>query len=179
MQALAAALGPKLLLALAQPEPAGVNVDVGVGQGLAGGAVGAFLTTLVVGAIAVAVFPDRTEELMVAVVAEPVESFAYGVLALLGLFVVTLLLVVTVLGIVLAVPLVLVAYVLWAAGSAVAFLAIADRILDRDRDDEGWFVTLLLAAGLNGALAATGVGGLVGLAVGAAGFGAILRPYLG
>jgi len=177
MQALSAVPVSTRLLSLAQPDPGGVNVDVSLGSGLAGGAVGVFLTTLVVGAIAVAVFPDRTEALMAAVVAEPVESFAYGVLALLGLVVVTVLLVLTVLGIVLAVPLLLVAYVLWAAGSAVAFLAVADRILDRE-DDDDWLVTLLLAAGLNGALAATGIGGVVGLAVGAAGFGAILRPYL-
>ena len=66
MQALAVETATRLL-AVAQPG-SGFDVDVSLGQGLAGGAVGAFLTTLVVGAIAVAVFPERTEALMAAVV---------------------------------------------------------------------------------------------------------------
>jgi len=177
MQALAVDLATRLLLV--QQEP-GFDVDVTLGQGLAGGAVGAFLTTFVVGAIALAVFPERTEELMDAVVDDPVGSFAYGVLSLVALVAATILLVFTIIGILVALPLVLVAYVFWAAGSAVAFLAIADRLIGGDEDDtdEDWLLTLFVAALLSGGLAATGVGAVLGLAVGAAGFGAILRPHL-
>ena len=173
MQALAVETAVRLL-AVTQPG-SGFDVEVSLGQGLAGGAVGAFLTTLVVGAIAVAVFPERTEALMEAVVEEPVESLVYGLLALFGLALLTLVLVFTIVGIVVAIPLLFVAYVLWAVGATVAYLAIADRIVGHD---DGWLPVLLVAALLNGALAATGIGSLVGLAVGAAGFGTILRPYL-
>ena len=59
--------------------------------------------------------------------------------------------------------------------AAVAFLAIADRLVDRE---DGWTKPLLIAAGLNGALALTGVGGIVSFGIGAAGFGAVLRDWL-
>ncbi|MGB9965378.1 hypothetical protein [Halobacterium sp. CBA1126] len=154
----------------------GLDVNVSLGQGLASGAVGAFLTTLVVGAIAVAVYPDRTEQLMADVLDDPVGSFAYGLLCALALFVVTLLLVFTIVGIVVALPLALVAYVVWAVGAAVAYLAIADRLVGHE---DGWLKALLVAAAINGALAATGVGGLVALLVGVTGFGAVLRAYFG
>jgi hypothetical protein len=150
-------------------------VDISLGQGPAGGAVGAFLTTLVVGAIAVAVFPERTEELMAALVEEPVDSLVYGLVVVVGLVLLTFLLVITIVGILVALPLLVVAYVLWAVGATVAYLAIADRLVGHD---DGWLPALLVAAGLNGALTATGIGGFIGLAVGAAGFGAILKPYL-
>jgi len=162
------------LLTVAEPG-SGFDVNVSLGQGLAGGGVGAFLTTLVVGAIAVSVFPERTEALMEAVVEDPVESFVYGILALFGLGLLTLVLFITVIGILLAVPLLFVAYLLWAVGAAVAYLAIADQLVGHD---DGWLKPLLLAAGLNGALAATGIGSVVALAVGAAGFGTVLKPYL-
>lgn len=162
------------LLTVVEPG-SGFDVDVTVGQGLAGGAVGAFLTTLVVGAIAVTVFPERTEALMDAVVEDPVESFVYGILALFGLGLLTLVLFITIIGIVLALPLLFVAYVLWAVGATIAYLAVADRLVGHD---DGWLAALLVAAGLNGALAATGIGSVVALAVGAAGFGTILKPYL-
>ena len=173
MQTLAVA-AVTTLLTVAEPG-SGFDLNVSVGQGLAGGAVGAFLTTLVVGAIAVAVFPERTEALMDAVVEDPVESFVYGILALFGLGLLTLVLFITLIGIVLALPLLFVAYLLWAVGAAVAYLAIADRLVGHE---DGWLKALLLAAGLNGALAATGIGSVVALAVGAAGFGTILKPYL-
>ncbi|CQH57917.1 uncharacterized protein HHUB_2628 [Halobacterium hubeiense] len=153
----------------------GLDVDVTLGQGLVGGAVGAFLTTLVVGAIAVAVFPERTERLMARVLDDPVNSFAYGLFSVLALFVVAILLVFTVVGIVVALPLVLVAYVVWAVGAAVAYLAVADRLVGHE---DGWLKALLVAATINGALAATGVGGLLAVVVGITGFGAVLQPYL-
>lgn len=170
MQALAA----EFTMALVTQPGGGFDVDLTLGEGLAGGAIGAFLTTLVVGAIAVAVFPERTERLMNAVLDDPVSSFGYGLLSLVGLFAVTLLLVFTIVGIVVALPLLLVAYVVWAVGAAVAYLGIADRLVGHE---DGWLKPLLVAAVINGALAATGVGSILALAIGIAGFGAVLRPY--
>lgn len=153
----------------------GLDLDVTLGQGLVGGAVGAFLTTLVVGAIAVAVFPERTETLMARVLDDPLNSFAYGLFSVLALALMAVLLVFTVVGIVVALPLVLVAYVVWAVGAAVAYLAVADRLVGHE---DGWLKALLVAATINGALAATGVGAVLAVVVGITGFGAVLQPYL-
>ena len=170
-------VSPLLGRTLAQAAQVGTDVNVGVEPafGVVGGAVGAFLTTLVVGAILIAVAPGYVERTMATVLDEPVESFLYGLLCLVAVVVVTILLVVTLVGILLAIPLGLVAYVVWAVGAAVAFLAIADRLVDRE---DGWTKPLLIAAGLNGALALTGVGGIVSFGIGAAGFGAVLRDWL-
>lgn len=150
--------------------------DVTLGEGLAGGAISAFLTTLIVGAILVALAPAYVERLMAAVLDEPVGSLVYGFVVLVVLLFVTVLLVVTIVGILVAVPLILVAYLVWAVGATIAFLAIADRLVDRE---DGWLLPVFVAAALNGALAITGVGAILGLAVGAAGFGAVLRDYFG
>jgi len=143
---------------------------------LVGGAIGAFLTTLVVGAILVAVAPDYTEGKMASLLDEPVSAFIYGFVSLIFFALVIFVLVVTIIGILVAVPLVLVVYVVWAVGAAIAFLAIADRVVGHD---DGWVKPLVVGAGINGALTLTGLGGIVTFAIGAAGFGAVLRDYLG
>ena len=140
-----------------------------------GGAVGAFLTTLVVGAILIAVAPAYTERRMADLVAEPVGSFVYGVVALLALGFVILLLFITIVGILVAAPLALLAWAIWAVGSVVAFLVVADRIVGHE---DGWLVPLLVGAGINGLLTLTGVGGILSFCLGAAGFGAVLRSLL-
>ena len=154
----------------------GPNVDVGVdpGVGVVGGSIGAFLTTLVVGGVMIAVVPDYTERMMGIVLDEPVGAFVYGFVALLIVVVLTVLLAITIVGILLALPLALVAYLVWAVGAAVAYLAIGDRLVGHD---DGWVKPLLVGAGINGALAITGIGGLVSFAIGAAGFGAVLRDW--
>lgn len=144
--------------------------------GLAGGAVGAFLTTLVVGAILVAVAPGYTERTMESVAEDPIGSFVYGLVFLGGLVILTILLAITIVGIFVIVPLVLAAVVVWGIGAAIAYLAIADRLVGRE---EGWPKPLVVAAALNGALALTGIGGIVSFAIGAAGFGAVLRGMMG
>ena len=156
-------------------EAPGVDIDVGFGEGLAGGAVGAFLTTLVVGAILVAIFPEYTQRMMTSVTEEPVESLVYGLLALVLLLVASFLLFITIIGIVVAIPLLLLAWVVWGVGAAIAYLAIADRLVGH-RD--GWLKPLLVAAGINGVLTMTGIGGLIAFAIGAAGFGAVLRSRM-
>ncbi|WP_121742665.1 hypothetical protein [Natronorubrum halophilum] len=151
------------------------GVDIGTTGGLVGSAIGSFLTTLVVGAIMVAVAPEYTERMMADVLEDPVNAFVYGILSLIGLFVLTLLLVITIVGIIVAIPLAIVAYLVGAIGSVIAYLAIADRLVGRE---DGWLKPLLVAAGLSGALALTGIGGLLSLCIAAAGFGAVLRDYL-
>lgn len=156
----------------------GPSIDVTTGNvvlNVVSGAVGAFLTTLLVGAILVALVPEYTERTMAKVVDEPLGSFGYGVVILLLLLLVTFVLAITIIGLLLAIPLVIVTYLVWAIGSAIAFLAIADRLVGRE---DGWTKPLLVAAGINGLLAVTVIGGLVSFAVGAAGFGAVLREYL-
>lgn len=154
-----------------------VNVDLDFNPfvNLVGGAVGSFVTTLVVGAILVAVAPEYLEDRMAAVLEDPVGSFVYGFAVFLLLILVTIVLAITIIGIIVAVPLAILGYVVWAFGSGVAFLAIADRLVGHD---DGWTTPLFVAAALNGGLVLTGIGGLVGFVVGAAGFGAVLEDRL-
>jgi hypothetical protein len=137
--------------------------------------VGAFLTTLVVGAVLVAVVPEYTERTMAAVLDGPVGTFLYGIVCLVFVVLVTVVLVITGIGILIAIPFALAAFLVWAVGAAIAFLAIGERLVGRE---DGWLRPLLVAAGINGALALTGIGGIVAFAVGAAGFGAVLRDWL-
>lgn len=170
VQSVAAAVS----IAQANPDP-GINVDIGTTGGLVGGAVSAFLTTLVVGAIMVAIVPAYTERMMAAVLEDPVGAFLYGIFSLVTLGLLILLLVVTIVGIFVAIPLGIVAYLMWAVGSVIGYLAIAERLVGRT---DGWLKPLVVAAGINGALALTGIGSLVSLCVGAAGFGIVLRDAL-
>lgn len=142
---------------------------------LAGSAVAAFLTTLVVGAIMIAVAEEYTEARMVDILGEPVGTFLYGIAVLLLLFLATIVLVVTVVGIFVAVPLLLAAYLVWAVGAAIAFLAVGDRLVGHE---DGWAKPLVIGAAINGGLTITGIGGIVSFAVGAAGFGAVIRDLL-
>ena len=152
-----------------------VNVTTNPLRNVVSSAVGAFLTTLVVGAIMIAVWPDYTQGKMQRVLDDPLGTFVYGLVVIVFLVVVTVVLAITIVGIVVAIPLMIASWVLWAVGSAIAFLAIADRIVGHE---DGWTTPVLVAAGLNGLLTLTGIGGLVSFAVGAAGFGAVLRAYL-
>jgi hypothetical protein len=139
-----------------------------------GSAVGAFLTTLAVGAVMVALLPDYTDRMKAAVGSNPVGSLVYGLVSLVFLVLVTIVLVVTIIGILVAVPLLVLAYLVWAVGSAIAFLAIGERIVGTD---DGWLKPLAVGAGINGALTLSGIGALVAFCIGAAGFGAVLRDW--
>jgi hypothetical protein len=153
--------------------PTGIEISP-VSQ-LGGSAVSAFLTTLIVGAVLIAVVPDYTEQKMATLVAEPLDSFMYGFACVVFLVLVTFILAITIIGVVVALPLGLVTYLVWAVGAAIAFLTIGDRLVGHD---DGWTKPLLVGAAINGSLTLTGVGGLVGFGIGAAGFGAVLRDYL-
>ena len=159
---------------VAQMDP-GVAPGPGGLTSVLGSAVGAFLTTLIAGAILIAVVPDYARKQMADVLENPVGSFLYGLASLVLLFLATLVLVLTVIGIVLAIPLAVLAYIVWAVGAAIAFLAIGDRLVGHQ---EGWTKPLLVGSAINGGLTLTGIGGLVTFAIGAAGFGAVLRGYL-
>jgi hypothetical protein len=165
------AVNPTIVAQMAPVGEAGANPLVQ----LVGSAVGAFLTTLVVGAILIAIVPAYTERMMSTVVDRPIGAFLYGLVCLIFLALVTFVLFITIIGIVVALPLLLLSYLVWAVGASIAFLAIGDRLVGHD---DGWTKPLLVAAGINGALTLTGIGGIVAFGVGAAGFGAVLRDYL-
>lgn len=154
---------------------AGVDIPQSGGQSLIGSAISAFLTTIIVGAILVAVTPAYTDRLLTDVFDEPGSAFLYGFGSVLSLALLSVLLVLTVFGVLFAIPLIVVTYLVWAVGATIGFLAISDRLVGHD---DGWLKPLLVAAGLNGGLALTGIGGIVSFVVGAVGFGAILRDYL-
>lgn len=156
----------------------GTQVDVTVGspfENVLGSAVGAFLTTLVVGAIMLAVAEEYTEARMAQVLENPLGTFIYGLVCLVFVILVVVVLAITIVGLIVAVPFAILAWVIWAAGSAVGFLAVADHFVGHD---DGWTTPLVVAAAANGLLALTGIGGLLSFAVGAAGFGAVLGDYL-
>jgi len=152
-----------------------VSVDANPVANVLGGAVGAFLSTLLVGALLVAFVPEYLERMVGEVTEEPLSSLLWGVFNLLAVGVLAVLLVITVVGVVVAIPLLVVTWLAWAAGSAVAFLAVADRLVGHG---DGWLKPLAVGAALNGLLSVTGVGGLVSFVVGAVGFGALVRDYM-
>lgn len=138
-------------------------------------ALGSFLTTLIVGAILIAIAPEYSRDRMADALAEPIESFLYGIGSLLLLFIAIFVLAITIVGIIVAIPLAILAYVIWAVGAAIAFLAIGDRLVGHG---DGWTKPLLVGAAINGGLTLTGIGGLLTFAIGAVGFGTVLRGYL-
>ena len=152
-----------------------LDVPVRTGVGLAGSAVWTFVTTVVLGAILVAISPEYTKARMADVVSTPLESVLYGILALLGVIVLAILFVITIIGIPIAIASVFAAYLLWIFGAIIAYLAIADRLVGID---DGWLKPLLVAGAINGALVLTGIGGLVSFVIGAAGFGTVIRALL-
>ncbi|QSG07775.1 hypothetical protein [Halapricum desulfuricans] len=160
-----------VLQSLDTPDPGGIDVAFSLG----GGAASAFLSTLLVGAILVALAPDYTERQIDEIRENVVGAFIYGVISLIALLLLSLVLFITIIGVPVAVALLVLAVVLWAVGAAIAFLAIADSLVGHD---DGWAVPLVLAAGINGGLALTGIGGLVSFFVGAVGFGTVLRDLL-
>lgn len=153
-----------------------VTVDLDPFAGLLGSAVGAFLSTLLVGLLLFSFVPGYARRTAESVRSKPVNSFFWGLFVLLALLVVTVLLVITIVGILVAIPLLLVAWVLWAVGSAVAFYVVGETLVG---DDEGWQRPLLVGAAINGLLALTGIGGLVSFGVGAVGFGTVVSDALG
>ncbi|QSG05375.1 hypothetical protein [Halapricum desulfuricans] len=164
-------MGELVLQAFDAPDPGGIDIAFSLG----GGAASAFLSTLLVGAILVALAPDYTERQIDEIRENVVGAFIYGVVSLIALLLLSLVLFITIVGVPVAVALLVLAVVLWAVGAAIAFLAIADSLVGHD---DGWAVPLVLAAGINGGLALTGIGGLVSFFVGAVGFGTVLRDLL-
>lgn len=156
------------------PGPTSGGIDLAFSLG--GGAISSFLTTLVIGAILIAVVPDYTQKKMQTVKEEALGSFVYGFASLVFFILVTIVLAITIIGLLVAIPLALVLTLVWAVGAAIGYLMIADEIVGHEN---GWTAPLLVGAALNGGLTLTGIGGIVSFCVGAAGFGAVLRDYLG
>lgn len=153
----------------------GQSLDVDLTTGLGGTGIGAFLTTLLVGAILIAIAPEYTNRMTRRIQEEFVQSLLYGILILVGLVVLILLLVLTIVGILVVLPLILIAIIVWAVGSAIAFLTIGYHLVDT----EDWKLPLLVGAAINGGLALTGIGGLISFVIAASGFGAVVSDWLG
>lgn len=158
---------------LLQADP-GIDINIGAGS-VGGGAVGAFLTTLIVGGLLVYFVPELTTRLMTRVRQDPFDVVLVGLLALVAFVVLVVLLAITIVGLPLVALLGLLAYLVGAAGGAIGFLAVADHFIGHA---DGWTKPLLLAAGISGLLALTGIGGLVSLVIGLAGIGAIIRWWM-
>lgn len=153
-----------------------VDIDLGARPvlNIVGSAIGAFVTTLVVGAILRAVVPDYTDRLMATVLEKPAGSFVSGIIWLVFLGLVTIVLVITIVGILVAIPLVILSYLEWAVGASIAFLAIGDRLVGHE---DGWTKPLLVGAAINAGLTLTGIGGIITFGIGAEGFGAVIDDY--
>lgn len=116
---------------VADPDPGGgVDVDVDLGTGIGGSAGSAVLTTLIVGLLLIALKPQYTERKVSEIWDEPVGSLLWGILGIGGVIVLAILLVISLVGILLVIPFLIVAYVAWAVGSTIAFLAVAERIAE-------------------------------------------------
>lgn len=144
-------LAVTVLQSFGEFEPSEIDIAVNLG----GGAVSTALTTLLVGAVLVALAPEYTQRKMVAVRENVVTSFIYGLASLVFLILVIIVLFFTLIGIPLALLLGLLVFVAWVFGAAIAFLAIADSLVGHD---DGWLVPLLVAAAINGGLTLTGSG---------------------
>lgn len=169
-------LAHSLLWVVLSLDPApGFDISTDLGPGLGGGAVSAFITTIIISGILIAAVPDYTKDRMASMAREPIESFLYGLLAILVLLVVTVVLFLPLIGVVVAIPLAIVTALVWAVGASIGYLAVADRLIGHE---DGWLKPLLIAGIMNGGLTLTGVGGLVSFAIGATGFGTVLRAYL-
>jgi len=129
-------------------EQGGVDVTIDPAAGILGSAGAAFLTTLLVGAILIALWPVYTDRKMATVWDEPIGSFLWGLVGIGGVIVLSILLVISIVGLLFVIPFLIVAYLAWAVGSTIAFLAIGDRLAaafdlgggdrreDRDRHGE-------------------------------------------
>lgn len=137
-------------------------------------AVSAFVATLVVGGLLVAIAPDYTERTVARVHEEPGECIVYGVVASIGFLLVAIALIVTIVGILVAIPLLFVVAVVGLVGSVLAYLAVGERLVG---NESGWGGPLVLGAVVNAVLAFTSIGGLIGLVISAAGFGAVIRDW--
>ncbi|MCU4719613.1 hypothetical protein [Halapricum hydrolyticum] len=144
--------------------------------GLGGGAVIAFVATLLGGVFLTTFTPRYTDRMIGAVRARPLGSLLYGLLSMLTAGLVVLLLWMTVIAAPVALVLLVASVVAVVLGATTVFLGIAGRLVDID---DHWFATLVLAAALNAGLVLTGVGGLASVAAAAAGFGAMLNDYIG
>lgn len=125
----------------------GIEVKLEGPSSLVGGAVGAFATTLVVGAILTAIVPDYTERMVGEILDDLVASFLYCFLGLILLAVSVVALALTVVGILVAIPLVVLVYLAWAVRATVVFLTVGDRLVGHE---DGWLKLLLIAAAING-----------------------------
>lgn len=136
-------------------------------------AIGGFLVTLIAGALLLAISPNYVQRRVRDIRDEPVACFAWGIAALIALFIVSFVLAITVVGVILLFPLLLVAIAVGIVGNVLAFVAVCDGFVD-----SRW-VALLVASvvvALTNLLPV--IGGIAGFVIGAIGIGAIVRRWM-
>ena len=142
--------------------------------GIASRAAGTFFGTLIVGALLLALAPDYTEAIIETAEEDLGPSFLWGIGIFVALIGVTLILVFTIVGILVALPLALVALLLYLVGSAIVFVAVGERLLDATDVDASRWGDLVVGALVAAVLAAIPfLGGLANFVVNAVGIGAI------
>lgn len=126
------------------------------------------IVTLLVGGGLIAVTPEFTERTTDRVLAEPGETFLYGLGIFVAAVVLVILLAITIVGLVLAIPLILALAVVGQVGYLAAGRAVADE----------WGVVLLVAVVVSAFASGVPVlGGLVGFVLSCFGFGAWYLDY--
>ncbi|GGN17026.1 hypothetical protein [Halarchaeum nitratireducens] len=163
-----------LFVPLQQVDPYGVQQALGVG----GRAAGAFLGTMLIGALMLAFAGERVERLVDVVADEPVPSFLWGIGTLVVFVCVAVLLVLTIVGIIVVVPLLVVGAAVYYVGNVLVYVYVGGRAAD----GFGWETTrwghLLVGAAFAAVVAALpAVGGLVSFVVSSIGVGAIVHTW--
>ncbi|WP_435095986.1 hypothetical protein [Halarchaeum sp. P4] len=163
-----------LLLPLQQVDVFSVQQSLGV----VGRAVGAFVGTLLVGGLLLALAEDWFERLLGVVDEEPFPSFLWGLGTLVVFVCVGIVFVLTVIGILLVIPLVVVGLLLKFAGDALVYVYVGGRAAE----GLGWETTrwghLVAGAAFAGLVAAVpAVGWLISFVVSSVGVGAVVHTW--
>lgn len=137
----------------------------------------AFLSTLIVGGLAIAFAPDYVDRIIDRINDNPLATFGWGFLISIAsvviLFIVVIVLFITIIGILLLFPLLLVVIVVGAAANAFGFIAIFGRIVDSQGQ------ALVLGAAAAGILSLIPViGSVAGFVASTLGIGAMFKDFI-
>lgn len=135
-------------------------------------AAGGFFLTLIVGAIMIAAMPDYVDAIIEDILEEPFANFAWGILALIGFFVVIVILAITVVGLIFALPLAFVFVIVGIAGSVLAYLAVCDGLVD-----SRWVALVVAAIATAVVNLVPVIGGVIGFVISSIGLGAVVRRW--
>lgn len=135
-------------------------------------AIGAGLVTLVVGGLLMAVAPDSTRRQTDRALESPVETFVYGVLALVVVIGAAFLLAITVIGIVLAIPLLFVFAIVALVAGEYGYLAVGRLVSDNRLLALGSAIVVSVAVG-----AVPVLGPVVGFVISSVGLGTVVMAF--